>query len=103
MRVLNSLLSYYVAFLRFALIAGEDARAPSFSGPLRMTRVFLRIRASMRCMADRECRPYKIHALHNYSIRTLSLAPRPNVSGAYISSAFVGGTMNIPSVVARAK
>ena len=37
-----------------------------------------------------------------YSTTTRSLAPRPNVSGMYISSAFGGGTMKLPRVVARA-
>lgn|GEM_PF-5376059 len=34
--------------------------------------------------------------------RTRSGAPRPNTSGWYISSAFGGGAMNVPGVVARA-
>jgi hypothetical protein len=38
----------------------------------------------------------------SYSTTTRSDAERPNVSGMYISSAFVGGTMNVPGVVARA-
>jgi hypothetical protein len=37
-----------------------------------------------------------------YSTITLSVPPRPNVSGWYISSAFGGGTTNTPGVVARA-
>ena len=37
-----------------------------------------------------------------YSTTTMSVAPRPKVSGLYISSAFVGGTTNRPGVVARA-
>ena len=37
-----------------------------------------------------------------YSTITRSLPPRPNVSGMYISSAFVGGTTKLPGVVARA-
>jgi hypothetical protein len=37
----------------------------------------------------------------SYSTTTNSVPDRPNVSGAYISSAFVGGTMNSPGVVAR--
>ena len=37
-----------------------------------------------------------------YSTITRSLAPRPKVSGMYISSALVGGTTNVPGVVARA-
>ena len=36
-----------------------------------------------------------------YSTITLSVAPRPNVSGMYISSAFGGGTTKWPGVVAR--
>ena len=39
----------------------------------------------------------------SHSMRTRSVGPRPKVSGAYISSALVGGTMNRPGVVARAK
>jgi hypothetical protein len=38
-----------------------------------------------------------------YSTTTRSVAPRPKVSGWYISSAFGGGTTNAPGVVARAK
>ncbi len=38
----------------------------------------------------------------HYSTTTTSPLPRPNVSGWYISSAFVGGTTNRPGVVARA-
>lgn len=38
----------------------------------------------------------------SYSTRRRSPAPRPKVSGAYISSAFGGGTTNAPGVVARA-
>jgi hypothetical protein len=37
-----------------------------------------------------------------YSTITRSVAPRPKVSGWYISSAVVGGTMYSPGVVARA-
>jgi len=37
-----------------------------------------------------------------YSTTMRSLAPRPKVSGWYISSAFGGGTTNVPGVVARA-
>ena len=37
-----------------------------------------------------------------YSTTTMSVPPRPKVSGAYISSAFGGGTTNVPGVVARA-
>lgn len=37
-----------------------------------------------------------------YSTITRSVALRPNVSGAYISSTFVGGTTKVPGVVARA-
>lgn len=37
-----------------------------------------------------------------HSTITRSPALRPNVSGAYISSAFAGGTTNEPGVVARA-
>jgi hypothetical protein len=37
-----------------------------------------------------------------HSTITRSLAPRPNVSGMYISSAFGGGTTKRPGVVARA-
>lgn len=37
-----------------------------------------------------------------YSMTILSVAPRPNVSGWYISSAFGGGTTKWPGVVARA-
>ena len=33
---------------------------------------------------------------------TRSVPPRPKVSGWYISSAFGGGTTNVPGVVARA-
>jgi hypothetical protein len=40
--------------------------------------------------------------LSSYSTTTRSVAPRPKVSGWYISSAFVGGTTNEPGVVARA-
>jgi hypothetical protein len=39
---------------------------------------------------------------NRYSTITRSVAPRPKVSGLYISSAFVGGTTNTPGVVARA-
>lgn len=38
-----------------------------------------------------------------YRTTTLSLAPRPNVSGWYISSALGGGTIKVPGVVARAR
>lgn len=38
----------------------------------------------------------------DYSTITRSPALRPNVSGAYISSAFAGGTTKFPGVVARA-
>ncbi len=41
-------------------------------------------------------------ALSRYSTITRSLAPRPNVSGLYISSALGGGTTKVPGVVARA-
>ncbi len=37
-----------------------------------------------------------------YSTITRSVAPRPKVSGWYISSAFGGGTTKTPGVVARA-
>ena len=37
-----------------------------------------------------------------YSTITRSVPPRPKVSGWYISSAFGGGTTNVPGVVARA-
>ena len=37
-----------------------------------------------------------------YLIITQSLLLRPNTSGEYISSALVGGTTNVPGVVARA-
>jgi hypothetical protein len=37
-----------------------------------------------------------------YWTMTRSVEPRPKVSGAYISSAFGGGTTNVPGVVARA-
>src|SRR5262249_26010481 len=37
-----------------------------------------------------------------HSTTTLSPPLRPNVSGLYISSALVGGTTNVPGVVARA-
>src|SRR5262249_40812758 len=37
-----------------------------------------------------------------YSTTTRSVAPRPKVSGWYISSAFGGGTTKVPGVVARA-
>jgi hypothetical protein len=37
-----------------------------------------------------------------YSTITQSLLPRPKTSGEYISSALVGGTTNLPGVVARA-
>ena len=37
-----------------------------------------------------------------HSTITLSVPPRPKVSGWYISSAFAGGTTNTPGVVARA-
>jgi hypothetical protein len=40
--------------------------------------------------------------VHRYSTITRSLAPRPNVSGMYISSALGGGTTKLPGVVARA-
>jgi len=36
------------------------------------------------------------------SITTVSVPPRPNVSGAYISSARAGGATNVPGVVAVA-
>jgi hypothetical protein len=49
-------------------------------------------RRSGRRWDDRPC----------YSTMTRSVAPRPKVSGAYISSAFGGGTTNVPGVVARA-
>src|SRR5262249_24320187 len=38
----------------------------------------------------------------HYSTTTRSVAPRPKVSGWYLSSAFDGGTTNTPGVVARA-
>lgn len=38
----------------------------------------------------------------DHSTMTRSPAPRPKVSGAYISSAFGGGTTKEPGVVARA-
>jgi hypothetical protein len=38
----------------------------------------------------------------DHSTTTRSPAPRPKVSGAYISSAFGGGTTKEPGVVARA-
>lgn len=41
-------------------------------------------------------------ALPAHSTMTRALAPRPNVSGSYISSAFGGGTTKSPGVVARA-
>jgi len=41
-------------------------------------------------------------SLSGYSTITRSLGPRPKVSGWYISSAFGGGTTNVPGVVARA-
>ena len=37
-----------------------------------------------------------------YSTTTRSVPLRPKTSGEYISSALVGGTMNVPGVVARA-
>ena len=40
--------------------------------------------------------------LRRYSTVTKSVAPRPKVSGWYISSAFGGGTTKRPGVVARA-
>ncbi len=39
---------------------------------------------------------------HGYSTITRSLPERPNVSGAYISSARAGGATKLPGVVARA-
>src|SRR5882672_7966410 len=45
---------------------------------------------------------WTINSVDRYSITTRSVAPRPKVSGWYISSAFVGGTTNTPGVVARA-
>ena len=45
---------------------------------------------------DREASP----SLYSTTMR--SLAPRPKVSGAYISSALAGGTTKVPGVVARA-
>ena len=41
-------------------------------------------------------------AANQPAMTTLSVPPRPNVSGEYISSAFTGGTTNVPGVVARA-
>src|SRR5215510_15729555 len=45
---------------------------------------------------------WAMNSVDRYSTTTRSVAPRPKVSGWYISSAFDGGTTNTPGVVARA-
>ena len=62
---------------------------------------FLKIDCTRAALVQRTLEFFR-PACASYSMTTRSVAPRPNTSGEYISSALGGLAVKVPGVVARA-
>ena len=99
LRVPWMVFSFLVSAAVIALVRSRSERVPRT--PRRSGRCG-RCSSTLGCGITEDDRALPPHYPH-YSTTTTSVCPRPNVSGAYISSARGGGATKRPGVVARTR